>query len=104
MKFYDVFKIQNRLIKEGVHEKLRKGNIFSLKVHLRNKLCNKTFRTDRKIVQKSIENPKLYATEIRAEVEVFEVSFRTIQRRLEDAELHERISAKKPFIFKKCKA
>lgn len=48
-----------------------------------------------------IENLKLLASEIRAEVEVFEVSYCMIQKRLEDAGLHERRPEKKSFISSK---
>lgn len=58
-------------------------------------------REDRRLVRKSVENPKLTAPEVLSEVALGSISVRTVQRRLTEAGLHGRVAAKKPFISKK---
>lgn len=65
-------------------------------------LCFHVFvRLDRRIVRKSIENPRLTAPQIRQEVGAKAISNRTVQRRLVEAGLYGRRPAEKPWISEK---
>lgn len=66
-------------------------------------ILNFIFRSkiNQKILRKSAENPLLTALQIPTKVEAFDVSCRTIQKRLNELGLHSRRPAKKPLISKK---
>lgn len=55
---------------------------------------------DRRIVRKSMQNPKLTAPELLDSIKP-NVSVRTVQRRLTEVGLNGRVAAKKPFVSKK---
>jgi DNA-binding Lrp family transcriptional regulator len=76
-----VWKIYNRVVRPKEVKtggKPRATNIRSIY----NRYDLVFFRTDRRIVRKSNENPDLTAPEIREELGLLEISVRTVQRRL----------------------
>ena len=70
-------------------------------MNLERKQSKVCFRTDRKLVRVSKNQPKLTALEVAKEAHVEDVSRWTVARRLSEAGLHARIAAKKPFVSAK---